>query len=55
MQEEQRVIEAKIRMRQKELQDEEERMQKRQDLSSSSRTLGEVDHGSIGGTFSSEL
>ncbi|KAF8026018.1 hypothetical protein BT93_F2742 [Corymbia citriodora subsp. variegata] len=48
--EEQRVIEAKIRMRQKELQDEEERMQKRQDLSSSSRTMGpvEVDHGSVG-------
>lgn len=46
--EEQRVIEAKIRMRQKELQDEEERMQKRQDLSSSSRILGEVDPGSIG-------
>lgn len=48
--EEQRVIEAKIRMRQKELQDEEERMQKRQDLSSSSRTMApvEVDNGSVG-------
>ncbi|KAK4753402.1 hypothetical protein SAY87_022200 [Trapa incisa] len=37
--EEQRVIEAKIRMRQKELQDDEERMQKRQDVSSHSRTM----------------
>ncbi|KAK3426870.1 hypothetical protein EUGRSUZ_F03204 [Eucalyptus grandis] len=48
--EEQRVIEAKIRMRQKELQDEEERMQKRQDLSSSSRTMApvEIDNGSVG-------
>lgn len=34
--EEQRVIEAKIRIRQKELHDEEERMQRRQDVSSSS-------------------
>ncbi|XVF79286.1 hypothetical protein PTKIN_Ptkin14bG0209400 [Pterospermum kingtungense] len=34
--EEQRVIEAQIRMRQQELQDQEERMQKRQELSSSS-------------------
>lgn len=44
-------------MRQKELQDEEERMLKRQDLSSSSRTMGpvEVDHGSVGGTFSLEF
>lgn len=37
--EEQRVIEAKIRMRQQELQDEEERMQKRKDLSSSSSII----------------
>ncbi|OVA03366.1 hypothetical protein BVC80_7851g3 [Macleaya cordata] len=42
--EEQRVIEAKIRMQRQELQDEEERMQRRQDMSSSSRimTAGEV-------------
>lgn len=36
MQEEQRVIEAKIRMRQKELQDEEERVLNRREISSSS-------------------
>lgn len=44
MQEEQRVIEAKIRMQRQELQDEEERMQRRQDIGSSSRTMiaGEV-------------
>ncbi|WKA13047.1 hypothetical protein VitviT2T_030380 [Vitis vinifera] len=44
--EEQRVIEAKIRMRQKEIQDEEERMQKRQEISSSSSILaqGEVEY-----------
>uniref|UniRef100_A0A5B7ARE2 Putative RING-type E3 ubiquitin ligase n=1 Tax=Davidia involucrata TaxID=16924 RepID=A0A5B7ARE2_DAVIN len=44
--EEQRVIEAKIRMRQQELQDEEERMQKRQEMSSSSRVMasGEVEY-----------
>lgn len=43
--EEQRVIEAKIRMRQQELQAEEERMQKRQDVSSSSSIVrsGEVE------------
>ncbi|KAI3987489.1 hypothetical protein MKX01_017187 [Papaver californicum] len=42
--EEQRVIEAKIRMQQQELVDEEERMQRRQDIGSSSRTMiaGEV-------------
>ncbi|KAJ6829382.1 uncharacterized protein M6B38_358115 [Iris pallida] len=44
--EEQKVIEAQIRMRQQELQDAEERMQKKQDVSSSSRimTSGEVDY-----------
>ncbi|THG23953.1 hypothetical protein TEA_015962 [Camellia sinensis var. sinensis] len=43
--EEQRVIEAKIRMRRQELQDEEERMQRRQEISSSSRNMapGEVE------------
>ncbi|CAK9144951.1 unnamed protein product [Ilex paraguariensis] len=41
--EEQRVIEAKIRMRQQELQDEEERMQKRQEISSTSRAIGPSD------------
>ncbi|KAI3881527.1 hypothetical protein MKX03_035605 [Papaver bracteatum] len=42
--EEQRVIEAKIRMQQQELVDEEERMQRRQDIGSSSTTMiaGEV-------------
>ncbi|CAL8150555.1 unnamed protein product [Prunus armeniaca] len=40
--EEQRVIEAKIRMRQQEIQDEEERMQIRQLLSSSSRNMAPV-------------
>ncbi|KAK3027282.1 hypothetical protein RJ639_041103 [Escallonia herrerae] len=47
--EEQRVIEAKIRMRQQELQDEEDRMQKRLDTSSSSITVapGEVEYSSI--------
>lgn len=46
--EEQRVIEAKIRMRQQELQDEEERMQKRQELCSSSTNVlaGEIEYGS---------
>ncbi|KAJ9130095.1 hypothetical protein P3X46_035018 [Hevea brasiliensis] len=46
--EEQRVIEAKIRMRQQEIQDEEERMQKRLDLSSSSTSVapGEVEYDS---------
>ncbi|KAG1330295.1 E3 ubiquitin-protein ligase GW2 [Cocos nucifera] len=44
--EEQRVIEAQIRMRQQELQDEAERMKKRQDVSMSSRrmTSAEVEH-----------
>ncbi|KAJ7981961.1 protein SIP5 [Quillaja saponaria] len=41
--EEQRVIEAKIRMRRQELQDEEERIHKRQDLSCSSRNTAPVD------------
>ncbi|MBA0843975.1 hypothetical protein Goarm_001111, partial [Gossypium armourianum] len=47
--EEQRVIEAQIRMRQQELQDDEERMLKRQDLSSSSTAVapGEVQYNSI--------
>ncbi|KAH1032784.1 hypothetical protein J1N35_044958 [Gossypium stocksii] len=47
--EEQRVIEAQIRMRQQELQDDEERMLKRQDLSSSSIAVapGEVQYNSI--------
>lgn len=46
--EEQRVIEAKIRMRQQELQDEEERMQKRLELSSSSTNAAprEIEYGS---------
>lgn len=39
LQEEQRVIEAQIRMRRQELQDEEERIQKRKDASSSSRIM----------------
>nr|DAD33875.1 TPA_asm: hypothetical protein HUJ06_012726 [Nelumbo nucifera] len=45
-QEEQRVIEAKIRMQQQELKDEEERMQKKREMSSCSRvmTLGEVEY-----------
>lgn len=41
--EEQRVIEAKIRIRQQELQDEEERMLKRQESSSMGIALGEVE------------
>uniref|UniRef100_A0A2P2LW31 RING-type domain-containing protein n=1 Tax=Rhizophora mucronata TaxID=61149 RepID=A0A2P2LW31_RHIMU len=47
--EEQRVIEAKIRMQQQGLRDEEERMQKRLELSSSSTHIaaGEVECGSI--------
>ncbi|KAA3486634.1 protein sip5-like isoform X1 [Gossypium australe] len=47
--EEQRVIEAQIRMRQQELQDDEERILKRQDLSSSSTAVapGEVQYNSI--------
>ncbi|KAK9266461.1 hypothetical protein L1049_000438 [Liquidambar formosana] len=46
--EEQRVIEAKIRMRQQELQDDEERMQKRLEISSSGRMVvpGEVEYSS---------
>ncbi|XWS27447.1 hypothetical protein CRYUN_Cryun26dG0116100 [Craigia yunnanensis] len=54
--EEQRVIEAKIRMRQQELQDEEERMQKRQELSSSSTGVapGEAQYSSVSARFSSE-
>ncbi|KAF5728222.1 hypothetical protein HS088_TW21G00372 [Tripterygium wilfordii] len=48
--EEQRVIEAKIRMRQQEIQDEEERMQKRLQFSSSggaSIALGEIEQSSV--------
>ncbi|PON56778.1 RING/U-box superfamily protein [Trema orientale] len=41
--EEQRVIEAKIRMRQQELQDEEERMQKRQELDPANRNMAQVE------------
>ncbi|KAM7260662.1 hypothetical protein ACFE04_011335 [Oxalis oulophora] len=50
--EEQRVIEAKIRIRQQEIQDEEDKMQKRQELSTSSSTVTaeEVGYGFIGGT-----
>ncbi|XP_028125142.1 E3 ubiquitin-protein ligase DA2L-like isoform X2 [Camellia sinensis] len=49
--EEQRVIEAKIRMRRQELQDEEERMQRRQEISSSSRNMapGEVEDTTVAG------
>ncbi|CAL9156558.1 unnamed protein product [Musa hybrid cultivar] len=43
--EEQKVIEAQIRIRQQELQDEAERMKKRQNLSSSSRTMTPTDVG----------
>ncbi|KAK1325763.1 hypothetical protein QJS10_CPA01g01829 [Acorus calamus] len=41
--EEQRVIEAKIRMRQQELQDEQERMQKKLEISSSSRVVASAE------------
>ncbi|CAH8309605.1 unnamed protein product [Eruca vesicaria subsp. sativa] len=46
--EEQRVIEAKIRMRQKEMQDDEEKMQKRMESCSSSTSVmtGEMEYGS---------
>ncbi|KAJ8491674.1 hypothetical protein OPV22_013395 [Ensete ventricosum] len=43
--EEQKVIEAQMRIRQQELQDEAERMKKRQNLSSSSRTMTPTDVG----------
>ncbi|XP_022733204.1 uncharacterized protein LOC111287167 isoform X2 [Durio zibethinus] len=54
--EEQRVIEAQIRMRQQELQDEEESFQKRQELSSSSTGVapGEVQYGSVAARSSGE-
>ncbi|OMO74585.1 hypothetical protein CCACVL1_16584 [Corchorus capsularis] len=54
--EEQRVIEAQIRMRQQELQDDEERMQKRQELSSSSTAVapGEVQYSSVAARSSGE-
>ncbi|KAI3769413.1 hypothetical protein L6452_00515 [Arctium lappa] len=54
--EEQRVIEAKIRMRQQEIQDEEERMLKRQEMSSSSRIIepNEAEYFSRAVTSSSE-
>ncbi|GJZ24984.1 RING/U-box superfamily protein [Tanacetum coccineum] len=48
--EEQRVIDAKIRMRRKEIQDEEERMQKRQEMSSSSRIIEPNEIGYASGT-----
>lgn len=54
LQEEQRVIEAQIRMRQQELQDEEERLQKRQELNLSSRHVApveEVEYNSGNGIF----
>ncbi|KAL5736715.1 hypothetical protein ACOSP7_031168 [Xanthoceras sorbifolium] len=54
--EEQRVIEAKIRMQQQELQDEEERMQKRQELSSSTSVApGEVEYNSVAVSSSRSL
>lgn len=48
--EEQRVIDAKIRMRRKEIQDEEERMQRRQEMSSSSRIFEPTEIGYASGT-----
>ncbi|KAJ9537820.1 hypothetical protein OSB04_030553 [Centaurea solstitialis] len=45
--EEQRVIDAKIRMRRQEIQDEEERMLRRQEMSSSSRIINPNDIGCI--------
>lgn len=48
--EEQRVIDAKIRMRLQEIQDEQERMQRRQDMSSSTRITEPNDVGYISGT-----
>ncbi|XP_057474197.1 E3 ubiquitin-protein ligase DA2-like [Actinidia eriantha] len=49
--EEQRVIEAKIRKQQQEIQDEEERVLKRQELRYSNRTIepGEVEYGTVAG------
>ncbi|PSR84632.1 hypothetical protein CEY00_Acc21756 [Actinidia chinensis var. chinensis] len=49
--EEQRVIEAKIRKQQQKIQDEEERVLKRQEISSSTRTIepGEVGYGTLAG------
>lgn len=57
MQEEQRVIEAKIRMRQQELQDDEERMQKRQELDPVNRNMAqvEVEYNSVNGILSRRL
>ncbi|XP_038998102.1 E3 ubiquitin-protein ligase DA2-like [Hibiscus syriacus] len=54
--EEQRVIEAQIRMRQQELQDDEERMNKRQELGSSSTAVaaGDVQYNSVGDGSSGE-
>lgn len=48
--EEQRVIDAKIRMRRQEIQDEEERMQRRQNMSSSSRITENDEIVSVGGS-----
>ncbi|RWW89592.1 hypothetical protein BHE74_00001417 [Ensete ventricosum] len=55
--EEQKVIEAQMRIRQQELQDEAERMKKRQNLSSSSRTMTPTDvgHHDISNTSTSGL
>ncbi|CAF2206213.1 E3 ubiquitin-protein ligase DA2 [Brassica rapa] len=53
--EEQRVIEAKIRMRQKEMEDDEEKMQKRMESSCSSSTsavTGEMEYGSAASAIS---
>jgi hypothetical protein len=54
MQEEQRVIEAKIRIQQQELQAEEERMLKRQEVSCSSGNMASVEdeYSSVAGIFS---
>lgn len=57
IQEEQRVIEAKIRMRQQELQDEEERMHKRLEISSASANVevADVEYSSNAGSLSSQF
>jgi hypothetical protein len=54
MQEEQRVIEAKIRIQQQELQDDHDRMVKRQEVSCSSGNMAhvEVEYSSVAGIFS---
>lgn len=57
IQEEQRVIEAKIRMRQQELQDEEERMHKRLEMSSSNVNVAvaDVEYSSNAGNLSTQF